>query len=110
MPNPYHYRSFINRLARQAGQSNPGYVRLRALTALLRELAPTNPRSAENIRLFQAVDAFDYARHTLRDLYDRAPLPASISEPGLVPAGSGPAALNLLTEEEQLAEEDDDPL
>ena len=71
MKNPFYYRSTINRLNQLMGPANPGHVRLRAVTRLLRELSPQSPGSAENVRTLRAIDAFEFARHKLRDLYDR---------------------------------------
>lgn len=102
MPNPYHYRAHIDRLTRLTEASNPGYIRLRAVIKLLRELSPANPRSAANNRLLHSVDAYDFARHKLRDLYDNALPPLPLGEG----SGEGPLALT----EDDPSEEDDDPL
>ena len=116
MPNPYHYRSAINRLTRLTGPSHPGYIRLRAVTALLRELSPANPRAAANNRMLQAVDSYDLARHQLRDLYDHAD-PAKTSESSFPPPlplgegwGEGPHSPTEDPTDEESPEEDDDPL
>ncbi len=108
MPNPYHYRSTINRLTRLTGPSHPGYIRLRAVISLLRELSPANPRSAANNQMLQAVDPYEFARHKLRDLYDRADLtktsPLGEGAPHLCGAEGAAFA------GEKSPEEDDDPL
>ena len=108
MPNPFHYRSTIDRLTRLTGPSHPGYIRLRAVNALLRELSPANPQSAANNQMLQAVDSWDLARHKLRDLYDRDDLTKTSPLGGGAPhlCGAEGAALT----EEESPEEDDDPL
>ena len=106
MKNPFYYRSTINRLNQLMGPANPGHVRLRAVTRLLRELSPQSPGSAENVRTLRAIDAFEFARHKLRDLYDRADSLLPASQPQPVPVLNGAP---LLSEEDQ-PEEDDDPL
>ena len=106
MQNPFYYRSVIHRLTRLVGRPNPDYIRLRAVAQLLRELDPGNPRAAANIRMLREVDAFEFARHKLRDLYDRAD--------SLVPSSeeshrTAPEHEPVPSQEEQ-SEEDDDPL
>ena len=125
MPNPYHYRAHIDRLTRLTEGSNPGYIRLRAVIALLRELSPANPRSAANNRLLHSVDPFDLARHKLRDLYDHtqtSPLGGACPAPdaggaphacgaeGAAPAQSEAASGSPTLTEDDSSEEDDDPL
>ncbi len=112
MPNPYHYRSVINRLTRLADAPNPAYIQLRAVTALLRELSPTNPRSTANNQMLQSVDPYDYARHKLRDLYDHAaPLgEAALPFPPPLPLGEGWGEGPPASAEDESSKEDDDPL
>ena len=104
MPNPFHLRANIDRLWRRSGDHNPGYVRVAALDAIVRELFAPTERARANHVLYLATDPFDVARHKLRDLYDRASLstPAP-SEVAPAQAGAGP-------EEEEPPVEDDDPL
>ena len=104
MPNPYHYRTAINRLVRLTGPTNPSHVQLRAVIAIARELSPSNPRSAINNRMLQSIDAYEYARHTLRDLYDRAD---SLVGTGASHLGEADLASD---SERDASEEDDDPL
>ena len=113
MPNPYHFRARIDRLWRRSGDHNPGYIRLKALNAVVRELFAPNDRARQNYQLYLATDPYDVARHLLRDLYDRPtplclPLPLGEACPALDAGGRGegpPLAI-----EEELTEEDDDPL
>ena len=110
MPNPYRYRSFIQTLARQAGPGNPAYVQLRAAIRLARELSPANPGRDVIQAMLRTVDAYDLARHKLRDLYD-GPASPSPGEPApcFDAGGRADGALGLIAEQETL-EEDDDPL
>ncbi|MYD55248.1 MAG: hypothetical protein F4W96_13225 [Chloroflexi bacterium] len=71
MPNPFHLRANIDRLWRRSAEHNPGYIRVAALDAILRELVAPTGRARANHRLYLATDPFDVARHKLRDLYDR---------------------------------------
>ena len=116
MPNPFHLRARIDRLWRRSGDHNPGYIRLKALDAIVRELFAPNDRARLNHQLYFATDPYDVARHQLRDLYDRA-------SPSLSPPASGGGrchevacpALDAGTEggtaqEEESPTEDDDPL
>ena len=98
MPNPYYFRSVVDRLWRIANGTHPGDVPVRAVNALIKEFPPGVHRYAVAQEMFRAVDAYEYARHLLRDLYDLSPVPAPAREPA-----------PLLTEEE-FPEEDDDPL
>ena len=111
MPNPYHFRARINRLTTP---SNAGYVRLRAVSAILRELSPANPRAAINNQMLQAVDSYDFARHQLRDLYDNASphLNVAPAKAGAVPAQLevAPAQAGAVPTQEESTEEDEDPL
>ena len=107
MPNPYHFRARIDRICRRAFGNGPGYLRLKALNTLVRELHAPNDRARANYQMYLATDPYDVARHQLRDLYDHATPEASLRLP--LPLGEGwgegsPA------QEEQPPEEDDDPL
>ena len=122
--NHFHYRARIDHLWRRCGDRNPGYIRMKALKTVLRELFARTPQSDRNYQLYLATDPFDVARHKLRDLYDhaspalRTPLPLGErrgEDPAASPClplplgegwGEGPAAL----EEEQPTDEDADPL
>ena len=42
MPNPFHYRAKIDRLWRRTAEHNPGYIRLKALNTIVRELHRPN--------------------------------------------------------------------
>jgi hypothetical protein len=99
MPNPYHYRAHINSLTRLTTASHPSYVRLRAVTALVRELFAPNPQSDINSRMLRAVDSYELARHQLRDLYDQAVPHAAVAR----------AQAGAVLAEEESTEEDDDP-
>ena len=99
MPNPFRFRANIDRIWRRTAEHNPGYVRLRAFNAIVRELFAPNERARLNHQMYFATDPYDVARHQLRDLYDRAhPLDqphCEVSEPA---------------PEEELSDEEDDPL
>ena len=101
MPTPLHYRATVHRLACLADPSKPAYVSVAAAGALARILSPANPRRRIIQQMLQAADAFELARHKLRDLYDREPI-VLISEQG--------PACDARIEEEEPSEEDDDPL
>ena len=107
MPNPYHFRARIDRICRRAFGNGPGYLRLKALNTLVRELHAPNDRARSNYQMCLATDPYEVARHQLRHLYDHATPVASLGLP--LPLGEGwgegsPA------QEEQPPEEDDDPL
>ena len=111
MPNPYHLRARIDRLWRRSAEHNPGYIRVKALDTIVRELfAPTNPQASLNHQLYLTTDPYDVARHKLRDLYDTPEgSPSSLLLPPLPLGegwGEGPPALS----EEEPLEQDDDPL
>ncbi len=107
MPNQFHLRAKIDRLWRRSEAHNPGYIRVAALDAIVRELHAPNERARANYRLYLATDPFDVARHKLRDLHDRASLspPASLYPP--LPLGEG---WGEGPPEDQEPPEDDDPL
>ena len=116
MPNPYHFRAKIDRLWRRSGDHNPGYIRLKALNAIVRELYAPTERARLNYKMLLATDPYDVARHQLRALYDRAdlfpPPPAGGGGRCLVeacPALDAGAEVGSPQGEES-PEEDDDPL
>ena len=103
MPNPFHLRAKIDRLWRHSAEHNPGYLRVKALDAIVRELFAPNPRARLNHQLYLTTDPYDVARHKLRDLYDTpegAPSSRFTREP----------APSLLLQEEQPQAEEDEPL
>ena len=110
MPNPYYFRSVVDRLWRIA--NNPHATSLRALDALIREQrALGTPGYAAAQQMLKAVDAYEYARHLLRDLYDRAqtsPSKGSLCPP--LPLGEGWGEGSPVPLEEESSDEDDDPL
>jgi hypothetical protein len=110
MPNPFHYRAKIDRLRQRSAEHNPGYIRLKALNRIVRELIGPSPQAQLNRQLYLATDPYDVARHKLRDLYDRAspPLPLGEACPVLDTGGwgEGPPAPT----DEESSQEDDDPL
>ena len=79
--NPFHYRATIDRLARLAAKPNPSYVRVHAACALANELSPANPRRDLIRRMLEIANPVEHARHKLRDLYDRAPIPDLFGDP-----------------------------
>ena len=99
MPNPFHFRSAINQLTRLAALPNPAHVRLRALSAMAAHLSPANPRRELLQRMLRDANQYEFARHQLRDLYDRAN-----------PLTLQPTRIHPQAEEEELPEEADDPL
>ncbi len=105
MPNPFHLRTTIDRLWRRSAEHNPGYIRVKALDAIVRELFAPNPRARLNHHLYLTTDPFDVARHKLRELYDG---PEASPVPALDAGGWGEGSPFLSQEEESL-EEDDDP-
>ena len=108
MPNPYHFRAKIDRLWRRSGDHNPGYIRLKALNAIVRELYAPTERARLNYQMVLATDPYDVARHLLRDLHDNTSLAPS------PPAGSGGRCHGVTEggspQGEESPEEDDDPL
>ena len=112
MPNPYHFRARIDRLWRRSGDHNPGYIRLKALDTVVRELFAPNDRARRNYQLYLATDPYDVARHLLRNLHDR-PGPivlateASLCSP--LPLGEGRGEGPPALPGEATIEEDDDP-
>ena len=102
MPNPFHLRTTIDRLWQRSAEHNPGYIRVKALNAIVRELFAPNPQARLNHHLYLTTDPFDVARHKLRELYD-GPEASPVSAPE---RGSTPS---WLLQEEEWLEEDDDP-
>ena len=119
MPNRFHLRARIDRLWRRSAEHNPGYIRIKALDAIVRELYAPNPQARLNHHLYLTTDPYDVARHKLRALYDTGapvlapeisfcpPLPLGEACPALDAGGWG-EGYSALQEEESL-EEDDDP-
>ena len=105
MPNPYYFRSVVDRLWRIANGTHPGDVSVRAVNALIKAFPPGVSRYAAAQQMLRAVDAYEYARHLLRDLYDRAD-PNVPAQTRVAPAQAGAA----LPTEEEPPDEDDDPL
>ena len=105
MPNPYHFRAKIDRLWRTANSSRPGYIRLKALNAVAREIYPTTDKARQNLKMYLATDPYDVAQHKLRHLHDHTsrllPLPLGEACPALDAGGRG---------EGSPPNEDDDPL
>ncbi len=113
MPNPFYLRARIDNLWRRSGEHNPGYIRVKALDAIVRELYARNERARLNRHMYFATDPFDVARHLLRDLHDRADSPVPASEASLgppLPLGEGWGEGSPSCTEEESLEEDDDPL
>lgn len=101
MPTPLCYRATVHRLACLTGPANSAHIAVAAAGALARVLSPANPQRRVIQQMLQAADAFELARHKLRDLYDREPT---------VPASEQAPVPDSRTKEEELPEEDDDPL
>ena len=119
MPNPYHFRAKIDRLWRRSADHNPGYIRLKALSTIIREVFAPTERARLNQELYFATNPYDVARHHLRDLYDRADALQTSPLGGACPAlDAGGAPHSCGAEgaspdrcgEEESPEEDDDPL
>lgn len=113
MRNPYHLRAKVDRLWRQANGNAPGYRRLRALNAIVREIFAPNDQARRNHQLYLATDPYDVARHHLRELYDQGDPLALACEPSLclpLPMGEGWGEGPPSLPEEETNEEDDDPL
>ena len=122
MPNPYHFRAKIDRLWRTANSSRPGYIRLKALNAVAREIYPTTDKARQNLKMYLATNPYEVAQHKLRHLHDQP----SLLPP--LPLGEGrgegaPAQLELAPADLKVApakagardegappDEDDDPL
>ena len=105
MPNPYHFRARIDRLWRRANSSLPGYIRLKALDAVAREIYPTTDKARQNLKMYLATNPYEVAQHKLRHLHDQ-PTPA------VAPADLkvAPAKAGARSEEDEPPDEDDDPL
>ena len=100
MPNAFHYRATLHRLAALADSSDP-HVCVSAAGVLARELSPANPRRPLVQQLLREADPYEFARHRLRDLYD-----------GADPLSPEPSTADLteVPTEEQAPEEEEDPL
>ena len=101
MPNPFHYRAVLNKLARCADAPYPPRVQVAAAITLAGELTPGTPRAQLARQMLLQANPYEDARHKLRDLFDRAaPLSLLSSE-----------ATDLTeTQEEEAPEDDIDPL
>ncbi len=123
MPNPYHLRARIDRLWRRANSSLPGYIRLKALDTVARELYRPTDRARQNVKMYLATDPFEVAQHKLRHLHDHTslllPLPlgegrgeGSPAQLELAPADLrvAPAKAGARPQEDEPPDEDDDPL
>ena len=107
MTNHFRYRANIDRIWRRTAEHNPGYVRLRALRTIIRELFAPNPQAQLNLATYHAADPYDVARHKLRDLYDHAS-PTEVAPGAVCPALDAGAEAS--TPDLEQSEEDDDPL
>ncbi len=108
MPNPYHFRARIDRLWRRANSSLPGYIRLKALDTVARELYRPTDKARQNLKMYLATDPYEVARHKLRHLHDVA-----LALPSPPAAGGGRCLVETeggLPQDEQPPDEDDDPL
>jgi hypothetical protein len=101
MPNPFHYRSSLQRLVRLTEAPNSSRVRLSAAITLANELRPGTPQGRLAERMLQVANPFEFARHKLRDLYDGTDPLVHVSA-----AGAAVACL----EEEEIFDEPEDPL
>ena len=111
MPNAYHFRARIDRLWRRSGDHNPGYIRLKALNAVVRELFAPNDRARLNYQRYLATDPYDVARHLLRDLYDGPDTPTCLTSlPPPLPLGEGWGEGPPTVPDDESSDEDDDPL
>ncbi len=114
MPNPFHLRARIDHLWRRSADHNPGYLRVKALDTIVRELFAPNLRARLNHHLYLTTDPYDVARHKLRDLYDTGEgssssllLPPGEASPALDARGWGEGSPS--SQEEEPLKEDDDP-
>ena len=97
MPNPFYHRAAIDRLVRLSERPNPGHVRLAAVIKLIKATMPGNPGN----QLLLEAHPYEFARHKLRDLYDR---------PELVGTSRVRVATDATSEDEETSEEAEDPL
>ena len=112
MPNPYHFRARIDRLWRRANSSLPGYIRLKALNAVAREIYPATDRTRQNLKMYLATDPYEVAQHKLRHLHDAAPAQAGPSLLPPLPLGEGWGEGSPAPDAQagSQPDEDDDPL
>ncbi len=101
MPNPFHYRTVINRYAQLASDPHPPHVQVAAASALAHELMPGTQRARLAQQMLNEANPYEYARHKLRDLYDRA-------DPAILLPTESTDAITL--QDEESPEEDTDPL
>ena len=109
MPNPYHFRARIDRLWCRANSSLPGYIRLKALDAVARELYRPTDRARQNLKMYLATDPYEVAQHKLRHLHDQP----SLLPPLPLGEGRGEGPLNAEVAPAKAGaepNEDDDPL
>ena len=97
MANPFYHRAVVDRLLRLSEKPNPAHVRLAAVIKLIRATMPGNPVN----QLLLEAHPYEFARHKLRDLYDRSDQPVTAKSQADTAAGP---------EEEEPAEEPEDPL
>ena len=97
MPNPFHHRAAIDRLLRLSDKPNPAHVRLAAVIKLINATRPGNPGN----QLLLEAHPYEFARHKLRDLYDR-----SDSAVGTRTS----VTIDVASEDEESIEESDAPL
>ena len=91
MSFPINYRDAMNRLAHLSEPSEPAYVRVKALCALVRELSPANPHQRAN--------------HLALGLEPHPEVSAEAEQPALPEGGRRPFTLISM---EDLPDEDDE--
>ena len=97
MPNPFYHRAAIDRLLRLSEKPNPAHVRLAAVSKLINATRPGYPG---NQPLLEA-HPYEFARHKLRDLYDRS---------DSVLGTQSRVTIDVTSEDDETTEESEDPL
>ena len=97
MPNPFYHRAAIDRLLRLSEKPNPAHVRLAAVIKLINATRPGNPGN----QLLLEAHPYEFARHKLRDLYDR---------PDSVLGTQSRVTIDVTSEDDETTEESEDPL